>query len=608
MRRVRHPGNSRRALAEVFLVGFVVAIVLAASFSSPLTPVRRARGASPRTTTTGVLAEARALGLAGDSSGSSPAVLPATSALANGSKAGWVAVSGGTGPSPRQDAAIAYDPHDGYTVLFGGGQHRNAIDYGDTWTFSGGTWTQLSGPSPPARFGATLVYDAHDGYLVLFGGYNESTSRFLNDTWTFSGGSWTELTTPVAPSPRWLMAADYDPVSQQVVLFGGGSFPALGDTWTFSGGVWTPVSTATAPPARSDAGMAFDPVAGGSLIFGGNSFSGSFLSDTWLFSGGQWSLVRSAHSPPPSIDFGMAYDPRLPGVVVASGGVSTSSTAVITWAYERGDWQNLTGSLQSQYPLRSHQTLAWDGGDHYLLMFGGVGPSGFLGDSWVLDVLDASGGTSNPVGEAPFEVNVTANTSWGIAPITYRWTLSSGGSLNTANGTLPASSAGAFSLALQVTDGAGTDVALGPFNIVAKSPVVLAASASPTQGTAPVVVTVHADASGGGPPYSYTWSFGDSTNGTLANTTHRFSTAGHYTLVAAVVDGFNHRATQSISVVVAKSSGSSNNTNNSNQSNAPGGAGSFLGSSIPLWALLAVVAIAAAAIGVAVVLTRRPRT
>src|SRR5213080_2723791 len=54
-----------------------------------------------------------------------------------------------------------------------------------------GSWTNItssSGPSP--RFGASMAYDPADGYVVLFGGLNSSAAglTFLGDTWKFSGG------------------------------------------------------------------------------------------------------------------------------------------------------------------------------------------------------------------------------------------------------------------------------------------------------------------------------------------------------------------------------------------------------------------------------------
>ena len=62
----------------------------------------------------------------------------------------------------------------------------------------------------------------------------------LGDTWTFDGASWAQVSA-TGPSPRW--AATAATVNGKVVLFGGqrvtsGETP-LGDTWTWDGTTWT---------------------------------------------------------------------------------------------------------------------------------------------------------------------------------------------------------------------------------------------------------------------------------------------------------------------------------------------------------------------------------
>jgi hypothetical protein len=55
---------------------------------------------------------------------------------------------------------------------------------GDTWTWNGATWTELSpATSPPARASAVLASDPATGQLVLFGG--NSTNGNLADTWAY---------------------------------------------------------------------------------------------------------------------------------------------------------------------------------------------------------------------------------------------------------------------------------------------------------------------------------------------------------------------------------------------------------------------------------------
>ncbi|MCI4369446.1 MAG: kelch repeat-containing protein [Thermoplasmata archaeon] len=107
-------------------------------------------------------------------------------------------------PPPTSAPLLAWDAKDGYTLLFDG-------TTGTSWTFGHGRWTeQLSKPShaPPRRSGGEMAYDAADGYVVLFGGQVFTCSASVcsywedNDTWTFTGGVWTNATHRPAPSPR----------------------------------------------------------------------------------------------------------------------------------------------------------------------------------------------------------------------------------------------------------------------------------------------------------------------------------------------------------------------------------------------------------------------
>jgi hypothetical protein len=126
---------------------------------------------------------------------------------------------------------MAYDPAMGDMVLFGG--DGNSGYMGDTWTFNGKTWTQLSlATSPSARGWAPMAYDPATGDMVLFGGYDGSFN--LVDTWTFNGKTWTQLSPAISPSTRDGASMAYDPAMGDMVLFGGYDSSYLSDTWTYT--------------------------------------------------------------------------------------------------------------------------------------------------------------------------------------------------------------------------------------------------------------------------------------------------------------------------------------------------------------------------------------
>lgn len=207
----------------------------------------------------------------------------------------WHPLTPKVSPSARANDSLAWDPTDGYTVLFGGQNASGAL--GDTWEFVKGVWTQLTpAVSPAPRAGANLVWDYGDGYMILFGGWNPVTQVAYNDTWKFLGGQWTLLTSASGFAPRHGAAAMSVcavsttsvtcPAADYVVgLFGGatssGAF--LGDTWTFSAGAWTQhVYKPGQSPLPSAYGFVADDHDDGNIeLFSG--YNGGYLDSFWSF-------------------------------------------------------------------------------------------------------------------------------------------------------------------------------------------------------------------------------------------------------------------------------------------------------------------------------------
>ncbi len=225
-------------------------------------------------------------------------------------------------PPARYRAAAAYDPIVGGVVVFGGTSGSGAFN--DTWVFSNGAWSAVAGPAPPARSGASLVYDVATSSLILFGG-TSATGAALGDTWSFAGNRWTNLTASlgVGPAPRSLAGFAYDAVDAVAVLFGGTGTCGLycNDTWSFDGGRWWNLtrSAGVAPAARDDAAMAYDPGRSAAFLYGGSN--GAVLSDTWTFSHGGWSAVpeNSTTSPGPRSAVSASFDTSA-GYLVLFGG------------------------------------------------------------------------------------------------------------------------------------------------------------------------------------------------------------------------------------------------------------------------------------------------
>jgi PKD repeat protein len=83
------------------------------------------------------------------------------------------------------------------------------------------------------------------------------------------------------------------------------------------------------------------------------------------------------------------------------------------------------------------------------------------------------------------------------------------------------------------------------------SPLNLSATATPLRGDAPLRVAFNGTASGGAPPYSYLWLFGDGQSSSVANTTHTYGAQGTYTATLFANDSVNASASRTLSVAVA---------------------------------------------------------
>jgi PKD repeat protein len=74
------------------------------------------------------------------------------------------------------------------------------------------------------------------------------------------------------------------------------------------------------------------------------------------------------------------------------------------------------------------------------------------------------------------------------------------------------------------------------------------ASGSPQNGPVPLTVYFSASPSGGTPPYSYAWDFGDGVSSALENPSHTYQSAGSYTATVTVTDSAGKTAQASVPV------------------------------------------------------------
>ncbi len=152
-----------------------------------------------------------------------------------------------------------------------GGEDLDNNDLNDVWSSPDGVnWTkQTASAAFPGRFYHQCL--AYNGQLWVMGGSNFFNEP-LNDVWSSPDGvNWTEATANASWPPRWGFTAQVDPISNQMVVLGGGYPPpnpvysqhqpyiSFNDVYHSSDGInWT-ASTYAAPfPGRAYGAAATD--------------------------------------------------------------------------------------------------------------------------------------------------------------------------------------------------------------------------------------------------------------------------------------------------------------------------------------------------------------
>ncbi|HZN40549.1 MAG TPA: hypothetical protein VFD82_17220 [Planctomycetota bacterium] len=199
----------------------------------------------------------------------------------NGSN--WIQRFPSTNPPPRSGHALAYDAGRGVTVMFGGFDITAATStyFADTWEWDGVNWT-LRVPTTPMSplTNHSMAYDAARGVVVMADGIGPSRG-----TWEWNGVAWT----PRGPCPTGYGARlAYDGARNRVVWYGGADNQGYAlpiGVWEWDGLAWTQRAIAVSPPPRFWHMMAFEPVTEQIVVFGGRDDSQPSLQqrkgDTW---------------------------------------------------------------------------------------------------------------------------------------------------------------------------------------------------------------------------------------------------------------------------------------------------------------------------------------
>jgi hypothetical protein len=336
----------------------------------------------------------------------------------------WTLRSPAQNPAGRFDAAMAYDDAHQQVVLYGGTSDGY---FGDTWTWDGSGWVQQHPVSSPPSGAGVAVYDSVRQQTVLY-----EVGACNCETWIWDGSEWA----PQATGPSRLGAGmAFDAATGTAVLFGGETLEQYGcgaddaaqypypcaETWTWDGSSWTKESPAHDPPRRYGSSMAYDPIHDQVVLFGGlgpNDMNDmpTRRGDTWTWDGSDWTKETPDNSPLPSSDLAMAFDPATGTVMLVQYGK--------TWSWDGSTWTDLSVPGSPLIQMAGGARLAFDSNANGLLFGAFDADPGPDGNSWhygvkpvVSTTVDASGGTVSTPGPLDSAHPLRTTLAVGATPV-----------------------------------------------------------------------------------------------------------------------------------------------------------------------------------------------
>lgn len=228
---------------------------------------------------------------------------------------------------------------------------------------TGSERTLLRGPTDEAegvpRPDLNIVFDQvtyHPGLksLVYFTGGLTAAYRVANRRWF-------DLAPKHSPPPVVGGSLVYNPVHDEILLFGGGHVAEKGPdgkvvgytgTWVYSNkdNEWRRLPLDIHPPPRMNTRLVCDTKNQALVLFGGDSQS-HYLADTWIYDlrNGTWRKSKALGGPEARAGHFTVYDP-LTGWVIVGGGYNLRDLTDM-WAYDAAQdrWWRLAGEVPTGF-------------------------------------------------------------------------------------------------------------------------------------------------------------------------------------------------------------------------------------------------------------------
>ena len=150
-------------------------------------------------------------------------------------------------------------------------------------------------------------------------------------------------------------------------------------------------------------------------------------------------------------------------------------------------------------------------------------------------------------GAIPLTVAFAATALGGTTPYSFLWDFGDGTTSTSQHPSHTYGTASTYGVTVTATDSLGVQAGDSTF-VRALTPLVGTASADVTSGDVPLTVSFTGTASGGRPPYTFSWTFGDGSTSELANPTHTYAAAGVYTTTMTVIDADGQAVIRTIEI------------------------------------------------------------
>lgn len=560
----------------------------------------------------------------------------------------WTSAHLNPSPAARLAGSMVYDPDLGGVVLFGG--YNNSDPSGSTllndlWLYKLGNWSRIAATNPPpVRTWASLAYDSTHHDIVLYSGLN-GLSQCIGDTWTFTGGSWTHVAVPSGgPTGLCAPAVGYDTDLGRIVLTGGMTSAQVASTgtWWFNGTAWLAQGASGQPNFHVYGVSAWDPVEHSFVVAGGwNQYSttdvlslpltvtnitgpasaeaGELVNFQAAAVGGEpartlawsWGDGTTSSGNPGSHSYGAPGSYTISVNVTDGAGSSAAGASAI---------RVVVGPIASiaATPARedvgvgiafSGSSSGGSGGPSFAWTFGDGGhsaaasavhaysaPGTYTASLQVRDTAGGTGTASRTIAVLaapsvhfgpPGPAEVGWSTAWnatvagGIAPLSYSWSFDDGATATGPTVDHTFTTSGSHTVHLSVQDAA---------NVTATGQVVLAVAPGLSvningpQSAAPGFVgTWSATVTGGKSPYVIKWTLPDGSSASSTSASFTFSKTGTFPLHVEVTDALGATASSAQNVAVTSSS------------STPGGlATSAMGTELIIVAAVVIAAAAAA--------------